>query len=505
MQRLRNPLCSWIRCVVLLALLGAGHPGWAETKPNKLGEPDSVADLPSQAGSLDVAFLRLNMGIHSFVGMYWDEAGVLKVTLRNMSDAEAARPKILKFLHDNYPSSDKSATATQIKFQEAKTEFNWFQIYRYKTALRDVLTIQDTVLLDADEVCGCVAIGISNERARSIVENFIKQAGVPPSAVRIRLMNPVIPLQDVTNNFRPMVGGTQIKNDAGTFAFLGFSDVCTLTVVANRLGITGFITASHCTRIQGGVEATSFYQNGAPFGLDYVAHESADPVWAPGGPSCPTGMFCRSSDSAFAVIDIGNQNGALATIARPTTLCLTSPTCSLAMPSSTSALTVTGVAGPPLFGSLVTKVGRTTGWTGGTVTATCADIPQSGTSFVALCTSCASAGSQGGDSGAPVFTIPPGSGAAATTGTLVGIVWGGDTTGTLIAFSPIGAVLGELGLISLFPATGGTTGPTPPPPSACVQSCRNERDACMKSVAEPDGPTPKECVALYRGCLNDCK
>src|SRR5262249_34377067 len=159
--------------------------------------------------------------------------------------------------------------------------------------------------------------------------------------------------QAVDGTFRPIVGGVQIKNDTGPFAFLGFSGICTATVVGERFGIAGIVTASHCTRIQGGVESTSFYQNGRTlFGLDYVAHEIADPVWSPGGPGCPTGLFCRSSDSAFAVIDIGNQYSAMATIAKPTTLCLTSPTCSLTMPSATSSLTVAGLAGPPLAGTL---------------------------------------------------------------------------------------------------------------------------------------------------------
>jgi len=358
-------------------------------------------------------------------------------------------------------------------------------------------------MLDADEVCGCVVVGISNLRTREAAENYIKLSGIPPEAVQIKLMDPIIPFQDVQGTFRPLVGGIQIKNDSGIPLLFGVgSGICTLSVVADRLGVTGFITASHCTRIQGGVEGTSFYQNGrAIFAGDYVAHESADPAWT-AGPGCPTGSFCRASDSAFAVIDIGNQNGAMTVIARPTTLCTTA-TCSIAMPSSSSSLTLTGMVSPALAGTVVTKVGRTTGWTSGTITSTCATTAQAGTSFVALCTSFASAGGQGGDSGSPVFTVPAGAGSSATTGSLVGVLWGGNTAGTSIAFSPIGAVLSELGSISLFPPPPPPPGP-PTPPSACVSDCKADRDSCMASVAQPDGPRPAECVSAFKGCLTQC-
>jgi hypothetical protein len=97
------------------------------------------------------------------------------------------------------------------------------------------------------------------------------------------------PFQAVTDQFRPMVGGIQIKNDAGPFAFLGFAGLCTLTTVTQRFAIAGIVSCSHCTRMMGGVEATSFFQNGrVPFSLDYVAHESSDPRWTT-GPGAPRG------------------------------------------------------------------------------------------------------------------------------------------------------------------------------------------------------------------------
>jgi hypothetical protein len=506
-DRIRTCLRYIVTVTFLVATCGAS----SEPRHAEASQADSVDDLPSQAWSLDIAFLRLNLAIPSFAGMYREKEAV-KVTLGNMSEAEAARPIILKFLRENFASEFKEKSPPEIRFEPSKTKLNWFDIYHYKQALRDVLTIPDTVLLDADEVCGCVTVGISNERAREAVENFVKIAQVPTDAVRIVAMAPIVPLQSVDGQFRPIPGGVQIKNDAGGLLWLGLGGICTATMAAERFTIAGIVTASHCTRVQGGIEGTQFAQNGRQlFGLDYVGHESADPPWTAGGAGCPTGSLCRASDSAFAVIDIGNQNGEMDAIARPAILCLTSPagvvpaSCPLTMSSATAVLTVTGTAALPLAGAIVTKVGRTTGWTGGPITTTCANTTQAGTTFVALCTSLASAGSSPGDSGAPVFTIPPGTGAlTATTATLVGLLWGGG--GGSIAFSSIGAVVSDLAPIALFPP-GPTTGPPPPPPSPCVVACRSARDSCMRSVggAGAGRPRPADCVADYRECLADCR
>src|SRR6266852_6115824 len=485
MQFHQNRFRSSLIGIAIVAFLAAIYAARAQRQLAETPPPESVDDLPSQAGSLDVAFLRLNLAIPSFAGMYW-EKGILKVHLQNLSEAEAARPHILKFLRDNYPSKDKESASPKLEFERAKTEFTWFDIYHFKEALRDVLTIHDTVYLDADESCGCVTVAISSEQARPLVENFIKLTEVPAHAVRVQLTAPVSPWQDLTGQFRPMVGGIQIKNDAGFFSILGLriGGTCTMTIVGTRFGIAGIITASHCTRVQGGVEATSFYQNGKNlFGVDYVAHESADPVWVPGIPGCPTGSLCRSSDSAFAVVDIGNQNAALDAIARPNTLCLspatpaTSSPCSLNLPSLTSMLTVTATAGPPLMGTVVTKVGRSTGWTGGPVTATCV-TPSTGTPLVPLCS---------------------------TMATLVGLTWGGTstTTASSMFFSPIGAVVSDLSPLALFPPAT-DPGPTGPPPSPCVRGCRAARDACMRSVGRPGGPRPRDCVLDYHECLVEC-
>lgn len=57
-----------------------------------------------------------------------------------------------------------------------------------------------------------------------------------------------------------------------------------------------------------------------------------------------------------------------------------------------------------VLGETVNRVGRTTGWTGGEVIATCQNILAVGATFVRRCQARVAGGGDGGDSGSPVFT-----------------------------------------------------------------------------------------------------
>jgi hypothetical protein len=90
------------------------------------------------------------------------------------------------------------------------------------------------------------------------------------------------------------------------------------------------------------------------------------------------------------------------------------------------------------------KVGRTTGWTQGTIDTTCADVNVSGSDITLICQYHATAGQDFRDSGSPVFKITnsPSSGDV----DLVGIAWGKDAAGRLW-FSVLGTIIygNELG------------------------------------------------------------
>jgi hypothetical protein len=97
--------------------------------------------------------------------------------------------------------------------------------------------------------------------------------------------------------------------------------------------------------------------------------------------------------------------------------------------------------GNAVVGQSVTKVGRTTGRTVGTVSQTCVNTNVSGSTITQLCQTFANYGNGGGDSGSPVFRIT-----TLPSVILSGINWGGN--GTISVFSPITQIQQELGALN---------------------------------------------------------
>jgi hypothetical protein len=109
-----------------------------------------------------------------------------------------------------------------------------------------------------------------------------------------------------------------------------------------------------------------------------------------------------------------------------------------------SALTITGqfsitAEGEAVAGQTVNKVGRTTGWSQGAVTATCVNTNVSGSNITELCQDFVNAAVGSGDSGSPVFAITSG-----TNVRLLGILWGGSGNQSFV-FSPLSNIEAELG------------------------------------------------------------
>jgi hypothetical protein len=122
--------------------------------------------------------------------------------------------------------------------------------------------------------------------------------------------------------------------------------------------------------------------------------------------------------------------------------------------------TISGEAsGNASIGATLNKVGRTTGWTAGNVTASCVDVNVSGSDITQLCQDIVAAGVGGGDSGSPVFQIKN---LATGEVTLYGILWGGYSDGSAFVYSPIKNVqmAGELGSLTTYPGESSAT-PTP--------------------------------------------
>jgi hypothetical protein len=223
---------------------------------------------------------------------------------------------------------------------------------------------------------------------------------------------------------RPLVGGLQIR-------FSGF--LCTLGFSAND----GFVVNSHCTDNESTLDNTLYYQPLNQVAGEFIGTEILDPPFFTSNQdaACPRNRKCRWSDAAFARL-AGGVTATLGALARTTGANNGSLEIAGTFSISTEAATSDG--------DRVNKVGRTTGWTQGTVTNTCVHTGVGGGGrVVRLCQDWVSAGVGSGDSGSPVFKI-----ISADRVELRGILWGGNSSGTVFVYSPIQGIekdLGELG------------------------------------------------------------
>jgi len=206
-------------------------------------------------------------------------------------------------------------------------------------------------------------------------------------------------------------------------------------------GERSFITNSHCTNTQGGVESTQYYQPTSTVASTQIATEVADPQYVKGsGPGCPRNKLCRQSDASRAAY-INGVSGSLGHIAR--TSGANNRSLEIVGSFTITADDCTNTLGGCLTtGTTVNKVGRTTGWTAGAITNTCVNTGVQGSRIVQRCQTFVSAGVAGGDSGSDVFRITD---AANNRVTLAGILWGGSSSGTQFVFSAFANVVSELG------------------------------------------------------------
>jgi hypothetical protein len=291
-----------------------------------------------------------------------------------------------------------------------------------------VLALGGTVFADNDEGKNRLVFGVENERVIPAVRTVLSQLGISSSDYEVKLTAPIYQVATLQDRWRPTQAGIQIH--FGQY-------LCSMGFNADAGSERSFITASHCTNTQGGVEGTQYYQPLSTVDNTVIATEVADPDYFTfkTDPACSHGKLCRYSDASRELYssDVESTRGAIAQTSGANNN-------SLEVTGSFAVTTQDDAGNGAPFGATVNKVGRTTGWTQGIVTNTCVNTNVSGTRFQQLCQTFVSAGVGAGDSGSGVFTITSGNNV-----TLVGILWGGSGDGKTFVFSPLNQVEKELG------------------------------------------------------------
>jgi len=285
------------------------------------------------------------------------------------------------------------------------------------------------VFVDLDEAANRVLVGVERGASHANIRSLAARLGVPAEALTVRDADPIHYAASLQDQVRPVVAGLQIN-------FPGF--LCTLGFNAVSNGQSSFVTASHCTTTQGGVEGTQYFQSLSSQPNSFIGTEVADPVYVRSkgkNSPCPKGRRCRFSDSARAAYAAGVPFtlGGIAQTSGPNNGSLV----------ITGTFTIVGNGGE-IVGDVANKVGRTTGWTQGVITNTCVNTGVSGSNIVQLCQNFVAAGVGPGDSGSDVF-LDTRAGVR-----LLGVLWGGNGAGTQFVYSPIANIQQELGPLTTF-------------------------------------------------------
>lgn len=349
-----------------------------------------------------------------------------------------------------------------------KGDYDISQLAEWRARLEKALDVPGTVFTDLDERQNRLKIGIESSVFRKQVKKILEIHDIPFAAVIIEETKPIRFHGTLRGKFRPVQGGVQIEADTGVFAFA----LCTMGFNAIHNNKKGFVTNSHCTKNRGGSEGTDFHQPTDPFNpfadQNKVGDEILDPeYWT--SSICPSGRVCRTSDSAFVEYDSASLFGTR--IARTTSIG------SITTSDTNPTFRIVDETFFPISGTNLNKVGRTTGWSTGTLSGTCSNINVADTNVTLLCqyTVTRDTGtakiSDFGDSGSPVFRRLGNSDAD-----LYGILWGGTDDGNLFAFSSIFFVH-----LDLFPLTA-LDFPSPSPPAPRPIGCPINEKCCEKAA-----------------------
>jgi hypothetical protein len=304
---------------------------------------------------------------------------------------------------------------------------------RLERATHAAAAVQGMVFVDDDERIGKLVIGVENASAARGVRTAMAAAGFAAGTYEVIEHAPIYQVATLRDKFDPTIAGIQIH--FGQY-------VCTMGANVDDGTERSFITNSHCTNTQGGVEGTQYYQPTSSIDGTVIATEVEDPQYFKNG-VCPRGKKCRYSDSSRAKYsnDRNSTRGAVAYTDGINTGSLTYAGTRYFTSQNNSTTNFT-------IGLVVNKVGRTTGWTRGEVTRTCVNTSVSGSQIMQLCQTFVSDPNgatvvSGGDSGSSVWE-DKGSGNTA----LVGLLWGGSSDNKTFVFSPWKQVEQELGSLT---------------------------------------------------------
>jgi hypothetical protein len=424
---------TWLRVsgIVLLTLLLALSMAYVAFAKNSSTQ---TAGSNSLFKTLDDQFYDIAKVVPEFAGLYadGDDGYVVVATNPSRSNLESdVRAAIANEFGEKFVSNKS------IRFVSGEYSFsvlkNWYDDLSPKA-----FKIDGVIRSGIDEKLNKIKIGVADdvENPSLVVEEaklLAQVVGIPQDTLIVSLVKRPVVGTSLRDEVSPLAGGLQVEVDDGS------GGECTLGIIAERDDVVGFITNSHCTAASFGLDPSAdddFYQPTPT--VEFIGTEEIDPD--PFTTSCQhqPEYKCRYSDSAF--IDIVwwweglSDRGSIYKTEE----------------INDDNYTIDGEfrivdTHTPIMSETLHKVGRTTGWSNGTVIDTCESILSNAGDgdVVILCTYFVDTDHYDfGDSGSPVFKVvnSPQTDDVA----IAGIVWGG-VTDSVWAMSSSASVFHDLG------------------------------------------------------------
>ena len=391
-------------CIAGSAWAAACHDEPPPTAPSRavaaaVRDSVTLADVPAE----ERAFAELARMAPNTAGFYYDEQGTVVVPTVGPSAATAIRYSFDR-LGIAGPGAQRGRRAAGVRSVPAKYTFTQLARWRELAFTHALTGVDGVTSLDLDEARNRVAIGLEPSRfvsVRAQVRTRLHRVGVDTAALvfdslgRTRPDVGALPPDLVSESPSTLAGGLSIV--------VGTTSGCTLGFAAVRDGVNGLVTNSHCTRLMYNPDADPMFQ----LSNRQVGTESVDP----NAYTCGV-RRCRGADAAFftstGAVPLGV--GLLFRTTYANGGGLAGGNGSLIVEQTRPYWVVAGddMGDYPdvvvYVGLEVHKLGRTTGWTRGTVKQTCVDHWVTGNS-VMRCGYEALYVADHGDSGGPVFAI----------------------------------------------------------------------------------------------------
>jgi len=402
-------------------------------------QPSGIVEQPT-LGTIDLLYRRVAAAVPAFAGFYIGRDTDVVVLLTDTSAIAIAKAAILSTFGPAF--GDRYS---QHRWHSATARYTYLQLADW----RDVLTMRllrrdDVASVGLDQRTNVVRIRVVNDAAAAVANADLAALQLPPDAIDVRVGTAFVEAATLQDRARPLPGGYYVRADFQN----GQTAECSLGVnAANNGNVTNwFLTASHCTRTQGGAPDGTVFYNTAIVSADRLGVESGDaPIYT--GGACPSGRVCQRADVAIIRYDatsIADWRYLARTLSPGN-----GSSGSIVINSQAPRLEILNVEGyngtpPAAIGARVDKLAHVSGWTVGEVFDVCTNVNSGISNMTLLCQTIVDGYALPGDSGGAAFFFSDFIGG--TWADLYGIANLRSTDNRSWVYSPMSSIYQELGI-----------------------------------------------------------